>query len=309
MSFLQESKRTNKPIDMTTSQPVVDYALGYTDAEQERLIRQAAIIAPITERLFSEAGIGPGHRVLDLGSGLGDVSMLVARMVGPSGKVVGIERDAASIQRAQARVAAAGLRNVSFIQSDVSRIASDQLFNAAVGRLILQFLPDPVGVLRSVYRLVRPGGVLAFQEPSLTSLLSLGAGLPLWSRVHRLIHETFSRSGVNPEMGLTLHKIFQEVGLSAPVMHLEMSLGSNAELVRWTSDLLYSLRPAAEQHKVSLKELGDLTTLPNRLCSEVTAAKAVVSVVPLVGAWSRKSNKKSSSGREPRHSRRSAILT
>ena len=60
-----------------------DYALGYTNAEHDRLIRQAELIGPITERLFHEAGIGPGQRVLDLGSGMGDVALIVARMVGP----------------------------------------------------------------------------------------------------------------------------------------------------------------------------------------------------------------------------------
>src|SRR5262249_36763938 len=142
----------NKPADVTSSQFAHHYALGYTDFEQDRLIRQAARIAPTTERLFREAGIGPGQRVLDLGSGMGDVSMLVAKLVGASGEVFGVERDANSIVRAKARVAAAGLRNVNFIQGDVGEIASDQLFDAAVGRLILQFLPDPIGVLRSVYR-------------------------------------------------------------------------------------------------------------------------------------------------------------
>ena len=57
--------------DVTTNQTAADYALGYTDAEQERLMRQATLIAPHTERLFREAGIGVGHRVLDLGSGMG----------------------------------------------------------------------------------------------------------------------------------------------------------------------------------------------------------------------------------------------
>ena len=141
---------------MTTSQATADYALGYTDAEQDRLIRQAALIAPYTERLFREAGIGPGHRVLDLGSGMGDVSMLVAKLVGASGEVVGIERDATSIERAQARVAAAGFRNVSFLETDVNNVVTDQPFDAAVGRFILMFLPDPVSVLRSVSRLFVP---------------------------------------------------------------------------------------------------------------------------------------------------------
>ena len=284
----QRRAPANKPADVTSSQFAHDYALGYTDFEQDGLIRQAARIAPTTERLFREAGIGPGQRVLDLGSGMGDVSMLVAKLVGASGEVFGVERDANSIARAKARVAAAGLRNVNFIQGDVGEIASDQLFDAAVGRLILQFLPDPIGVLRSVYRLVRPGGVLAFQEPSLASLSALGARLPLWSQVHRVIRETFLRSGVNPETGLTLHRIFQEAGLPAPIMDLEMPLGSDTDFLRWTPDLFNSLRPSAEQHNVSLDELGDLTTLPYRLCAEITTAKAVVSVVPLVSAWSRK---------------------
>src|SRR6202047_16810 len=101
-------------MDFQASRASADYALGYTSAEHERLIQQAARIAPITERLFREAGIGPGDRVLDLGSGMGDVAMLVARLVGPSGEVVGIERDASSIARANARVTEAGLCNVSF---------------------------------------------------------------------------------------------------------------------------------------------------------------------------------------------------
>jgi len=272
----------------TSKQSVTDYVLGYTDAEQERLIRQAAKLAPITERLFREAGIERGFRVLDLGSGLGDVSMLLARLVGPSGQVVGIERDAASIERARARIAAAGFRNVSFLNTDVNKIVTDQAFDAAVGRFILMFLPDPVSILRSVSRLVRPGGVLAFNEPSWAPMLALGAGLPLWSRTRHLIHETLMRSGANREMGFALYRVFQEVGLPAPKMHLEMPLGNDADFIRLTSDLLCSLRPLAEQHKVSLQELGDLETLPDRICAEVATSNTVVSLIAVVGAWSRK---------------------
>ena len=133
---------------MTTSRPNPQYSLGSTDAEHERLIWQASRLAPLTERLFREAGIGPGQRVLDLGSGVGDVAMLVAELVGPSGQVVGIERDARSIGLAKTRAAEGGLRNVSFIQSDVSEIADDKPFDAAVGRFILEFVPDPLVALR-----------------------------------------------------------------------------------------------------------------------------------------------------------------
>jgi hypothetical protein len=71
-------------------------------------------------------------------------------------------------------------------------------------------------------------------------------------------------------------------------MHLEIALGSDIDFLRVTSGLLCSLQPLAAQHNVSLKELGDLDTLLDRICAEIAAANTVVSVVPLLGAWSRK---------------------
>jgi ubiquinone/menaquinone biosynthesis C-methylase UbiE len=273
----------------TLCETVVDYALGYADLEQERLIRQAAIVGPITERLFREAGIGPGQRILDLGSGMGDVAMLVARLVGSSGEVVGVERDANSIKRAKARAATAKLHNISFLNSDVNDIVSDQPFDGVVGRFILMFLLDPVSVLRSAVNLVRSGGVVAFQEPSWAPMLALGARLPLWYRTRQLIHETLLRSSANREMGLALYSAFREAGLPAPKMHLEMPLGHDPDFIRLTSDVLHSLRPLAVQHKISLTELGALDTLPDRICAEIIEANTVVSLIGIVSAWSRKS--------------------
>jgi len=264
------------------------YALGYTNVEHERLIRQATRIAPYTERLFREAGIGPGHRVLDLGSGVGDVSMLLSRIVGPSGEVVGIERDASSIARASARVAEAGFQNIRFTKTDANQIASDQPFDAAVGRFILMFLPDPASVLRSLTQLVRPGGVVAFQEPTWIPFLASTAQFPLLSKLLHAIHESFVRSGVNPEMGIHLYRMFQEVGLPAPQMHLETPLGSDANFISLVCDLFTSVSPLIHQHNISIEALGNLDTLAGRIHAEVVASNTVVSFVPLVGVWARK---------------------
>jgi ubiquinone/menaquinone biosynthesis C-methylase UbiE len=273
---------------MTTADPSLNYALGSSDAERERLIRQAARLAPLTERLFREAGIGPGQRVLDLGSGVGDVAMLAAKLVGTSGEVVGIERDPDSIARARSRVAEAGLHNVKFTQSDVNQIVVDKPFDAAVGRFILQFLPDPVTVLRSLAGLVRPGGVLSFQEVSYSPFLLLSSHLRLWSAAASLLHETIQRSGAHTEIGLAQFRFFQEAGLPVPAMRMEILLGSDPDFTRWTYDLLCSLRPQIQQLRLSLDKLGDFDTLPARLQAEVAASKTVVPFVALVGAWSRK---------------------
>jgi 2-polyprenyl-3-methyl-5-hydroxy-6-metoxy-1,4-benzoquinol methylase len=276
------------PAIMTNTTPTRQYALGSNEAEHERLIHQAARIAPFTERFFRDAGIGPGQRVLDIGSGVGDVAMLAAKLVGPSGEVVGVERDAGTIVRARARVAEAGLYNVSFTQSDVSQLSSSKPFDAVVGRFILMFLPDPLGVLQSLSKLVRPGGVVAFHEISWAPFLLLAKRFPLWYAGVSLVHEAFRSSGANTEMGLALYKIFQDAGLPAPAMSLEMPLGNDPEFTRWVPDVIGSLMPLVHQFNLPLEPLGDLTTLPERLHAEVTASNSVVTWMALVGAWSRK---------------------
>jgi SAM-dependent methyltransferase len=85
---------------MTAGSSTFQYALGSTDAEHERLTRQAQWVNPHTEQCFREAGISLGCRVLDIGSGVGDVALLLARLVGPAGEVVSVERDTRSIRRA-----------------------------------------------------------------------------------------------------------------------------------------------------------------------------------------------------------------
>jgi ubiquinone/menaquinone biosynthesis C-methylase UbiE len=90
-----------------------DYVLGHTDREQHRLIRQARVLAPATERFLRDAGIVPGMRVLDIGCGMGDVTMLVAQLVGPQGKVVSIDLDQASLSTAQRRATGAGFDNTT----------------------------------------------------------------------------------------------------------------------------------------------------------------------------------------------------
>jgi SAM-dependent methyltransferase len=242
----------------------------------------------MTERLFREAGIGPGQRVLDIGSGVGDVALLAARLVGSSGEVVGIERDLRSITRAQARVAEAGVGNVSFIHCDVSEIPHGKCFDAAVGRFILMWLSDPVSVLRSISRFVSPGGVIAFQEPYWPPLLALLAPLPLWSATASVLHETFRRSGANPELGPALYRAFQEAGLPGPSMRLEMSLGEGPDFAQWFYDILCTLRPQILQLNVPIGALGDIDTLVQRLQDESKSSNSVVAIPPPVGAWARK---------------------
>ena len=272
---------------MTKSHRSADYPLGNTDAEHERLIRQAARVAPITERFFREAGIGPGQRVLDLGSGVGDVAMLVARLVGPSGEVVAIERDRNAIAKASARVTKAGFHNVSFSESNVNEIMDEKPFDAVVGRFILMYLPDPVATLRSISQLVRPGGVFVFQEPTWVPVVAHLQALPLWFATASLIDKTM-RVCANHDMGAELYHTLVQAGLPAPTVRLELPMGKEPYLAQWYHDTLCSLLPQAEQLQMPIESLGTLDTLVQRLQAEVEESKTVACWFASVGAWCRK---------------------
>jgi len=264
------------------------YLLGSTDAEHERLVRQAQLFEPFTRRLFLAAGLGLRRRVLDIGCGLGDVSMLVARLVGPAGVVVGVDNDARSLAKAKTRVAEAGLRNVTFIESDLTRMESVEPFDAIVGRLILEFLPGPGLVLSSICEKLRPGGVVAIQDACWGPFLQLCSHLPLRSKCADLIYQSFHRSGANMDMEAVLYRIFQLAGLPAPNMCIEIPVGADPDFARWVYGLFCSLLPRMEQHHLAYDEVGNLDTLQQRLEDEASAAKAFGPTVGLVGAWSTK---------------------
>jgi predicted RNA methylase len=81
----------------------MDYPFANRAAEDERLVAQGALFDPLTRRLLQQAGIASGMRVLDLGSGAGNVARLAAELVGPAGAVVGVERDPVAVDLARRR--------------------------------------------------------------------------------------------------------------------------------------------------------------------------------------------------------------
>ncbi|HEV8190836.1 MAG TPA: methyltransferase domain-containing protein [Ktedonobacterales bacterium] len=186
----------------TERQPETAYVLGHSDQELERLISQARLYEPFTMQFFHNAGISEGMRVLDVGCGTGDVSFLAARMVGPNGQVVGVDRAEIAVETARQRMGDLQLSNVSFVVGDASEIAFEEPCDAVVGRFVLQWCPDPIAVLRQLTGLVRPGGVIAFQEPDWYGYHSRPP-MPTWDRCARWIPETIGRSGGDPYLGVS----------------------------------------------------------------------------------------------------------
>ena len=169
-----------------------DYALGRTKAEYHRLVEQAELLRPLTERMLRAAGIGTGMHVLDTGCGVGDVSFLVRELVGPAGSVVGVDLDGDAVRLADDRRAALGVTNVVFRMADARHVDCERLFDAAVGRFVLMFMSEATAALRLIAEKVRPGGIVAFHEWAGSPPAS-AMKLPVLASLQELIAATFER--------------------------------------------------------------------------------------------------------------------
>jgi cyclopropane fatty-acyl-phospholipid synthase-like methyltransferase len=264
------------------------YAMGHSSEELARLERQAAAFEPVTRMLLGQAGLRAGMRVLDVGSGAGDVSFVAAAMVGPSGSVVGVDRAAPALSLARARAAARGADNVTFVEADPASATFDEPFDAVVGRFVLMYQPDPSALLRAVSAHLRPGGLVAFQEYDFSGARTFPE-VALVSQCRDWLVRGFTAGGVSTTMGLDLHRAFRGAGLPVPTMRLDAAVtgGSGGPSLVNMAGALRSLLPVLERAKiVSAAEL-DLDTLPARLEKAVQELDAVVIGPPIMGAFCR----------------------
>lgn len=265
-----------------------EYVLGHSDAELRRLIEQAAFFGDLTADVFRRAGLAPGMSVLDVGCGVGDVAFLAASFVGPTGRVHGIDRAVEAVTVARERATQAGAENVAFEVADAAAFASDERFDAIVGRLVLAYQPDPGAVLRHLASMLREGGVIAFHECDLSSATTR-PNVPLFEHVVGLVIETYRRANLEADMGSRLHSAFRNAGLAAPGMIAAARVESGAQSLAYAAvaRVVSSAAPMMERLGVAtVAELG-LETLEERLRDAVVSVDAVVFMPTFIGAWSR----------------------
>ena len=266
-----------------------EYELGHSDRELKRLATQARLVDPMTRRFFQEAGIARGMRVLDIGSGAGDVAFLAAELVGHAGEVIGTDRSPVALATARMRAQERSLDNVKFREGDPTVLEFDRSFDAIVGRYVLMFNSDPVALLKGVARHLKPGGVIVFHEVDWSGARSFPPS-PTYDRCCDWIVQTFHKVGTNPTMGLNLSSVFLGAGLPAPTMGLNAMVGggtndlSGIDLI---GDLAATMAPVMEQ--VGIATTADLMpeTLNERMRREVVRNGGVVVGRYEVGAWSR----------------------
>ena len=266
------------------------YALGHSEHELKRLSDQAGAFAPFTRQLLEQAGIAPGMRVLDVGSGAGDSAFLAADLVGQGGEVIGADPAPAAVEWANTRADSLRLRNVRFVEADPTILDFDQKFDAIIGRMVLMYYPDPVLAIQKLIHHLRPGGLMIFQE-FYTDIFSSMPAAPTFERAAGWMKKTLSATGARIQLGLELYPVFVAAGLPPPQLRMDTVIAGGADFpYEIIAAAIQSLMPVMEKLKIATAAEVAIPTLAARMRDEVVAGKGVALSPALVGAWSRKSS-------------------
>ena len=265
-----------------------EYTMGRSKGETERLIKQSQLYEDVTRRFFLRSGIAKGMKVLDVGSGAGDVALTLAEFVGPDGTVIGVDVNPDILKTAQARADAAGFSNIEFIAGDTRTLGLPDDFDAVVGRLVLMYMADPAETLRHLATHLRPGGIVAFQEVDFTPYTAaVHPDTPLANQLIEWGRTVFERSGAHLEMGMDLYKAFVEAGLPEPTLHFEAPMGGPEDWpgYEYLANSFRSLVPLMEAYGITTAEALDVDTLVERIQAEVAAAKRPIMLPPHITAY------------------------
>jgi ubiquinone/menaquinone biosynthesis C-methylase UbiE len=269
----------------------IQYVLGHSDLEVQRLLLQSAIIRPITIRLLREAGLSAGMRVLDLGCGASDVTMLAADLVGRSGSVVGLDRNADILSVARQRAHAAGYTNLEFVEGSVDGTGK-RSFDMVVGRYILVHQSDPASLIRLAASHARPGGVVAFHEVQGFGDVQSRPRVPLWHEAWSWIVAGFASGMAHADAGARLIEHFSTAGLDLPAIFSEIPSGGGpaSPLYAWMTQTLRSLLPrlkAGSLIDAAKVDVKSLDSLEERIREAVTSARSQVGFAQQYCAWTK----------------------
>jgi SAM-dependent methyltransferase len=252
---------------------------------RERLRKLSRVMWPTTRDLFARANVSPGMRCLDVGCGGGDLSCDLARLVGPTGAVVGTDIDETKLRLAREEARAQGVAN--FLARSADIVPDDEVasFDLVYARFVLSHLPDPAGALAKLHRALRPGGVIIVEDIDARGHFC-HPDCPAFWRYVALYTEAATRRGVDANIGPRLPGLLLDGGFAPVQMNVVQPAGLDSD-----TKLLIPLTVENIAESVLAEGLATTDEI-NRIVDELYAfardPRTVMSLPRIVQAWGRK---------------------
>ncbi len=224
-------------------------ATGAQDVERLHLLNEA--YGPASEAVLRRAGLAEGSRVVEIGCGAGNMTCWIAKQVGASGSVAGVDKSAAQVEQARKQADQLGLTNITFLEGTAySPPLPPQSFDLVYSRLILMHLQRPLDAIRAMRSLLWQGGRMVCEELDLSAWLCN----PPARCVEQFIEFNLKlgdRRGEDFRLGGSLHGLFREAGFTSPEVagHMPLVLRGPSKRLLWMTFLEFA--PALVQEGIA----------------------------------------------------------
>jgi ubiquinone/menaquinone biosynthesis C-methylase UbiE len=261
------------------------YVLRGGQAGYDRLQVLARARRADSVELAGLAGLRPGMRCVDLGCGGGEMTFELARLTGPGGSVTGIDQDEVKLSLAREAAAERGITNVTFETGDVAGWDEPGAADFAYCRFLLEHLSEPAGVLRRMWRSVRPGGAIAAESIDYDGTFSYpandGFAFHQWT-----FGQVMARNGGDAVLGRKLYQRFLEAGIPAP--QLRMVQAANAAGESKTLALLTLEGTAEAITAAGLATPAEVSRAIEDLAAFTASERTVIGGPRIFQLWSRR---------------------
>ena len=262
-----------------------DYIIRGGIAGRERLRLLSRVMRPATLDLLARAGVGTGMTGVDVGCGGGDVSIDLARLVGPAGRVVGIDLDPVKIDIARREAADAGVPNVEFRACHLDEVDGGGGFDFAYGRFVLSHLKDPGAALRKIRTAVRPGGLVVVADTHFRGHFCEPDNAA-FRRYVELYTETLRRRGGDANIGSRLPGLLADAGFEHVQMNVAQPAGVEGEVKILSPLTLENIAEAVVAEGVATREETDAVIA--ELYEFAQMPSTLLSTARVVESWARR---------------------
>jgi SAM-dependent methyltransferase len=272
-----------------TAQRSSVYPLGNTLAERQRLVSQAEGYEPQARWLLDRIGIQPGWRVADVGCGPIGILNLLSEHVGPTGYVVGLEREPGFAEMARSEIATCGFDNVEIVEADaLNNNLEKRSFDLVHERLVMINVPAREALLSEMISLLRPGGTIILEDVDNVSWLCQPPH-PSWTALRDAFFAVYHANGGDAFIGRRLPDYLRLAGVSNIQVKVHVDAATSGD---YRSKHLLSLLDSIRDDVIGMGLLTayELTKHSEALEAHLGNPATLVIDKLLVQAWGRKRN-------------------
>ncbi len=253
---------------------------------RERLRVLSRVMQPTTLALFRRAGVRPGMTCLEVGCGGGDVALDLARIVGPEGRVTGIDTDPAKIEIARREARAVQVTNVEYRLGDITTDSFEEKFDFVHARFVLTHLPAPEAAVARMRQALRPGGIVVLEDIDFRAHFC-HPDCPAFRRYLELYSEIVKRRGGDANIGPRLPAFLSEAGFEDIQMNVVQPAGISGEVKLMAPLTMENIADAVVAERLANRT--EVEKLVAELYEYASAPLTVSSMPRVVEAWARRS--------------------